>query len=46
MIADKIQSMLESGMASWSGQKPSSDVPRVPVQGSKTVAELLLEDRE
>jgi len=45
-LAEKVQSMLDSGMASWSGQKPSSDLPRVSVRGPKTVAELLLEDRE
>ena len=45
-LAEKVQSMLDSGMASWSGQKPSSGLPRVSVRGSKTLAELLLEDRE
>lgn len=45
-LAEKVQFMLDSGMASWSGQKPSSDLPRVLVQGPKTLAELLLEDRE
>jgi prevent-host-death family protein len=45
-LAEKVQTMLDSGMASWSGQKPSSDLPRVPVRGLKTLAELLLEDRE
>jgi len=44
-LAEKVQSMLDSGMASWSGQKPSSELPRVSVQGPKTLAELLLEDR-
>ena len=45
-LAEKVQSMLDSGMASWSGRKPSSELPRVSVQGAKTLAELLLEDRE
>jgi prevent-host-death family protein len=45
-LEDKIQQMLATGMASWSGRKPSSRVTRVPVKGPKTVAELLLEDRE
>ena len=45
-LAEKVQSMLDSGTASWSGQKPSSDLPRVAVRGPKTLAELLLEDRE
>lgn len=45
-LGDKIQQMLDAGMASWSGRKPPSKGPRVPVKGPKTVADLLLEDRE
>ena len=45
-LDDKIQQMLDSGMASWNGQKPPSEGFRASVKGPKTVAELLLEDRE
>lgn len=45
-LAEKVQAMLDSGMASWSGQKPTSVLPRVSVRGPKALAELLLEDRE
>jgi prevent-host-death family protein len=49
MAADidaKLQQMLDSGQASWSGQKPPSEGFRASVRGPKTVAELLLKDRE
>jgi prevent-host-death family protein len=49
MAADldaKLQQMLDSGLASWNGQKPPSEGFRASVKGPKTVAELLLEDRE
>lgn len=49
MAADidaKLQQMLDSGQASWSGQKPPSEGFRASVRGPKTIAELLLEDRE
>jgi prevent-host-death family protein len=45
-LGDKIQQMLDAGMASWSGRKPPSRRPRVPVKGPKMVADLLLEDRD
>ena len=43
---DRFQQLIDSGMVSWSGEDLLPEVPRVPVQGPKTVAELLLEDRE
>ena len=45
-LDDKLQQMVDSGMASWSGRKPPSEGFRASVKGPKTVAELLLEDRE
>jgi prevent-host-death family protein len=45
-LEERLQYMLDSGMASWSGQKPSTDIPRVPRQGKGLVSDLLLEDRE
>ena len=44
-LRGKIQQMLDSGMASWSGQKPSVEIPRVPRQDSRMVSDLLLADR-
>lgn len=43
---DKFQQLIDSGMVSWSGEELLPEVPRVPVRGPKTVADLLLEDRE
>lgn len=45
-LEERIQRTLDSGIASWSGQKPSAEVPRVPRQDSRLVSDLLLEDRE
>jgi antitoxin (DNA-binding transcriptional repressor) of toxin-antitoxin stability system len=45
-IEEKLQRLVEAGVISWSGRKPSSDIPTFQVQGPKTVAEMLLEDRD
>lgn len=45
ILEPELQQMLDSGEASWSGQKPSTDIPRVPRQDSRLVSDLLLEDR-
>lgn len=45
-LDDKIQQMLDSGMASWNGHKPPTEGFRASVKGPQTVSELLLEDRE
>jgi prevent-host-death family protein len=43
---DAFQQLVDSGMVEWSGEELAPEVPRVPVRGPKTVAELLIEDRE
>jgi antitoxin (DNA-binding transcriptional repressor) of toxin-antitoxin stability system len=45
-IEEKLQRLVEAGVISWSGRKPSLDIPTFQVQGPKTVAEMLLEDRD
>jgi prevent-host-death family protein len=45
-IESKVKQLLESGSASWSGRRLSTEVPTVSVRGPKTVAEMLLEDRD
>ena len=45
-LEEKIQQMLGSGTASWSGQRPSREVPRVTRQGERWVSDLLLDDSE
>ena len=34
------------GVLKWSGRKLSPDIQTFPVQGDKTVAEMLIEDRD
>jgi len=45
-IEEKLKKLVESGVISWSGNKPARDIPTFRVQGSKSVAEMLLEDRD
>ena len=45
-IEEKLRKLVESGVISWSGNKPARDIPTFQVQGSKSVAEMLLEDRD
>lgn len=45
-IDEKLQRLVDSGVISWSGQRLRPKVPRVPLRGTKTVSELLLEDRD
>ncbi len=45
-VEEKLQKLVEAGVISWSGRKPSPDIPTFEVQGLKTVAEMLLEDRD
>jgi antitoxin (DNA-binding transcriptional repressor) of toxin-antitoxin stability system len=44
-IEEKLLVLRDAGLISWSGQKLAPEVPRVPLRGSKTVTEILLEDR-
>jgi len=45
-IDEKIQRLVDAGVVSWSGQRLPPEVPRVPLRGTKTVSEILLEDRD
>ncbi len=45
-IEAKLHQLVEAGVISWSGRKLSPTVPTIPVRGSKTVAEMLIEDRD
>lgn len=45
-VEEKLQQLVKSGVISWSGRKLSPDVPTIPVRGPKTVAEMLIEDRD
>jgi prevent-host-death family protein len=45
-VDEKILLLIAAGVFSWSGRKPPADGPLASVRGPKTVAELLLEDRD
>jgi prevent-host-death family protein len=45
-LEDRLQQLAQADLLAWSGRKLGAPVPVVPVGGAKTIAELLLEDRE
>lgn len=45
-LEEKIQAMVQAGLASWNGQKLGPFEPVARVRGERTVADLLTEDRE
>lgn len=45
-VEDRLHQLVEAGVISWDGRKLSADVPVIPVRGPKTVAEMLVEDRD
>lgn len=45
-VAEKFLRLIEAGVVSWNGLELSPDIPTFPVRGPKTVAELLIEDRD
>ena len=42
----RLQSLAEAGLIAWSGQKLAPIAPVARTRGPRTVADLLLEDRE
>jgi len=42
----RMQELIKAGLAAWSGRKLAPRPPVARAQGVRTVAELLLEDRE
>lgn len=45
-IEQRLDELVEVGLVEWSGQRLSPFTPEIATRGDKTVAELLLEDRE
>jgi len=45
-LGDRLQAMAQAGLILWSGKKLSPMVPVVRARGERTVADLLVEDRE
>ena len=43
--ADKLQTMVEAGLVSWSGRPLLPTMPVATTRGQQTVTDLLLEDR-
>ncbi|HEY4575544.1 MAG TPA: type II toxin-antitoxin system prevent-host-death family antitoxin [Thermoanaerobaculia bacterium] len=45
-VDEKMELVIAAGLGSWNGRRLPADAPTVTVRGPKTVAELLLEDRD
>ena len=45
-IEQRMEELVEAGLLDWNGQALEPWVPEVKARGERTVAELLLEDRE
>ncbi len=43
---DRVKNLLESGMAHWNGHRLKPFRPKVRPRGKRTVADILLENRE
>ena len=43
---DRLQTMIEAGLVSWSGRSLPSTTPVATTRGQQAVADLLLENRE
>jgi prevent-host-death family protein len=45
-IDERLQALVDAGLVTWSGKSLSAMSPVAKTQGSRTVADLLIEDRE
>lgn len=45
-LAEKTQALIDAGELEWSGRKVEPTPPVARLRGSKTAAEILIEDRE
>jgi prevent-host-death family protein len=45
-VDERLQKLIDSGGASWSGQRLPPAVPRITLRGTQTITDLLLKDRE
>ena len=45
-LEERLEQLAEAEVIAWDGRKLPPTVVRVPLQGSKTVSEILLENRE
>lgn len=45
-LPDGLLRMMQRGEVTWSGRKPKIEAPRARTRGPKTVADIVVEDRE
>jgi prevent-host-death family protein len=45
-VEERLQKLIDSGGASWNGQRLPAAVPRITLRGTQTITDLLLKDRE
>jgi prevent-host-death family protein len=45
-IDERLQALVDAGLVTWSGKSLSAMSPVAKTRGSRTVADLLIEDRE
>jgi prevent-host-death family protein len=45
-LDDRLQAMMQAGLLLWSGEELESITPVATTKGDRTVADLLVEDRE
>jgi prevent-host-death family protein len=45
-LDERVQELIGAGIIAWNGQKLTTIAPVAEVQGEKTIADLLLENRE
>lgn len=45
-VEDRAQELIEAGLVAWSGQKLAQVAPLARTRGQRTLADLLLEQRE
>ena len=46
LLEARLRQLVESQAVSWNGRRLAPNVPKVELRGRKTVAKMLLEDRE
>jgi hypothetical protein len=45
-VEERVQELTQAGLTAWSGHRSSPKAPVARARGRRTVADLLLEDRE
>ncbi len=46
LVETRVQELIQAGLIAWSGHKLAPMAPVARTRGKRTVADLLLEDRE